>query len=551
VILGFARSQRYEPGTNIEGEQAEDAWLFLLPSLELRRVVLAGRPSPGTRSALLSLGAELVEPARDGVVAALERPTDLLYVGTDRIPHLTRDPEAVAALDRLLAASGSVYLEPSKTATAELGAALDITRTVEVGSSREHLAPDVDSATVRAAWLVPRAPGRPSTRTRLLGRAFRRATVRLRHRSTIEHAGGLVGVTSVRRGAPRATHDRGALLRCDRESPNLLPEYVRAVARACGHQLDDATWALAPPRGYRSQKVVFHLLERAEIVKVTQDPSFNPRLGNEYAALRALETRPLPDPAVAPRALFCGHHAGLLVVGESRLEGVPFRERSSGSAACPVARAALDTLIDLAGVGGTGSGPEAADALAALLEQYRLVHQPSAAHLRFLEEQIERIAEAGTDFACAFSHGDPTTLNILVANEERIGLVDWENAEPDGMPIWDLLHFVHAYAAWSTRLAGRRWTPAVAHDTLFRPSPFHGLLAGVIARYRAVRRLDTELVLPLVFTFWIARALREATRRPPAAVADEHCARLLDRLVTAGETPELVALAHGRAPALT
>jgi PAS domain-containing protein len=550
VILGFARSQRYEPGTNLEGEQAEDAWLFLLPRLELRRVVLAGRPSPGTRSALLALGAELVEPARDGVVAALERPTDLLYVGADWIPHVARDPEAVAALDHLLAASGIVYLEPSSAPTAELGAALNISRTVELGSTREQLESEVEVTDVRAAWLVPRAHGQPSAPRRLIGRALRRATVGLRHPSTIEAADSLIGVTSVRRGTPRGTPDRGVLLRRDRDSPTLLPEYVRAVAHSCGHQLEDATWALASPRGYRSQKVVFHLLERREIVKVTQDTRFNPRLGNEYAALRALESRPLPDPAIAPKPLFCGQHAGLLVVGESRLEGVPFRRRSTGSASCPVARATVDTLIDLATVGGPGSGHEAAAALAALLEQYRHIHQPSSAHVRFLEGQIGRIAEAGNDFACAFSHGDPTTLNILVANDEAIRLVDWENAEPEGLPLWDLLHFVHAFAAWSTRLAGRRWTPAVAEATLFRPSPFRELLAGAIARYRAVRRLESELVPPLVFTFWIARALREATRRPPAAVADEHCARLLDRLVTAGETPELVALAHGRVPAL-
>jgi hypothetical protein len=549
VILGFARSQRYEPGTNLEGEQAEDAWLFLLPSLELRRVVLAGRPSPGTRSAFLALGAELVEPARDGLVAALEQPADLLYVGAEWTARLRRDPEAVLAIDRILAASGAVYLEPPSMTSAELGAALDISRTVELGSG-EQLTAGVEGTAARTAWLVPRAPGPPSAPRRLVSRALRRAAVRLQHGSPIEIAGRLICVTSVRHGAPPATPDVGVLLRSDRESPSLLPEYVRAVARTCGHQLDDATWALAPPRGYRSQKVVFHLRERREIVKVTQDPRFNPRLGNEYAALRALETRPLSDPAIAPKPLFAGHHAGLLVVGESRLDGVPFRTRSVGSATCPVARAALDTLVELARVGGPGSGSEAADALASLLEQYRRIHQPPPTQVRFLEDQIGRVAEAGSDFACAYAHGDPTTLNILVADGGRIGLVDWENAEPEGMPLWDLLHFVHAYAAWCVRLAGRRWTPAVAHATLFRASPFHELLAGAIARYRAVCRLDSELVLPLVFTFWIARALREATRRPPAVVADEHCARLLDRLVTAGETPELVAMAHRRASAL-
>jgi hypothetical protein len=549
VILEFARSQRYEPGTNLEGEQAEDAWLFLLPSLELRRIVLAGPPSPGTRSAFLALGAELVEPARDRVAAALERPTDLLYVKADWIPRLARDPDAVAALDGLLAAAGAVYLEPS-SATAELGTALNISRTVELGSTRDAPRSVGEWSDARAAWLVPSAPGPPPPLWRLLGRVVRRVTVRVRHRSRIEPAGRLVGVTSARRGPPRATSDRGALLRCDPASPDLLPEYVRTVAHACGHELEDATWALAPPRGYRSQKVVFHLVERAEIVKVTQDPRFNPRLGNEYAALRALETRPLPDRAIAPKPLFCGHHAGLLVVGESRLEGVPFRGRSNGSATCPIARAALDTLIELASVGGPGSGHDAADALAVLLEQYRLVHEPPSAHIRLLAEQIGRIAEAGSDFACAFSHGDPTTLNILVARNDRIGLVDWENAEPEGMPLWDLLHFVHAYAAWSTRLAGRRWTPAVAQASLFGSSPYSELLASAIARYRATSGLPSELVPPLVFTFWIARALREATRRPRAAAADEHCARLLDRLVRAGETPELVALARGHAPAL-
>ena len=58
-MLDFTRASSYEPGTNLRGEQADTTWLFILPSLELERVLCVGSPSAGTLATLTPLAGEV------------------------------------------------------------------------------------------------------------------------------------------------------------------------------------------------------------------------------------------------------------------------------------------------------------------------------------------------------------------------------------------------------------------------------------------------------------------------------------------------------------
>jgi Phosphotransferase enzyme family len=544
-MLTFARRQSYEPGSNLEGEQAENVWLFLLPSIELRRVVAVGSPSSGTRISWNALGARVSEATAAELPAVLADGCDLVWIGSPKLSAVAADPAALGALDRFLRAGGSVYVEPSRRAArlvARFAESLAVTTSVELAEARTQQASSSGALHGRAAWFVPRSRvlRSPIVRRvrRILGRLFSRP-------SPASTGGGLIGVDRVREGVSDAASDRGLLVR-GKSAGTQLPEYIRTVARQNGYELDDTRWSIALQRGYRSQKVVFHVPDAGAIVKVTQDARFNHRLQNEYEALRILQQQGLADPSLAPRALFSGSHGRVLVVGESRLAGVPFRDRSDGSPSCRVARAVVDALTVLASAGtGPGGGRHAAEALMALLERHNEIHRPPADHVRFLEDQIGRLVEARDDLHPVFLHGDLTTLNIIV-DGDRIGLVDWENAEPAGLPLWDLLHFVGAYAAWGAQRSGRRWTPRVAQAALLEPSPFHTMLGDAVARYRIATGLPAELIPPLVFTWWMMVALREATRRRPDRVNGGLYARLLARAVAAGETPALRRLAAAR-----
>jgi aminoglycoside phosphotransferase (APT) family kinase protein len=526
LILAFARSQTYEPGSNV-GTRDIEAWIFLLPRLDLDRVISVRAPSPATRRALTSFGAIIEERPVDELTAALERARVAVVAGS-AIERVARDPAAVGALNGFLARGGTVYLEPSQTGRVELATRLGVSSWVQLAPPVPETGRREPAQGLRSAWLVPRTRTRPAP---LIDRV--KSVARLRPAGTSSD----VRLTPTRAAAP-STDRLGVLVR-PASAPG-LPEYVCAVARSCGHDLDSVSdWTMTPPRGYRSQKVVFDTGDQGVIVKLTQDRRFNDRLDNEYSALRELERRDLPglrDGRLAPKPLFRGHHAGLLMVGESRIVGRPFRQRSDGSAACPVARATLDALVMLSTASTeTRSGGDVAEALSDLVEQHARVHKPPPRQLDFLQRQLERFGEQRPAFPSPFSHGDPSTLNVLVADDGGIGLVDWENAEPAGLPLWDLLYFVNAYAAWNAELAGRRWRPEAAREALLQPSPFHTLLRAAVDRYRSAVGLSAALVPPLVFCFWMAFALREATRRPPGRAAEGLYASLLAALVKDGE----------------
>jgi hypothetical protein len=541
-MLAFARRQSYEPGTNLQGEQAENVWLFLLPQLSLERVVFVGKSTSGTRIGCEALAAHVRDTAADELAEAVSGGCDLVWIAPGALPAMLADRNAVMALDAVLLGGGSVYLEPSgqtpRPAT-QLGELLGVSASVEFGMSHAQVGGEADERARRAAWLVPRARPPKSMLSRQLARAVRRVAPGSGSAPTGER---LLAVSRVFEGMTETSRDHGVLLRSEGAALG-PPEYIRRIAGEFGYELDGTRWSVTLQRGYRSQKVVFHFPELGQIVKVTQDARFNHRLANEYEALRVLETRQLADPSVVPRALYSALHGRVLVVGESRLDGAPFRERSTGSPTCPHASAVINALIDLSGAGAGADGRrEAADALATLLKRHDEVHRPPAAHIGFLERQIARLAEAESAIRPVFLHGDLTTLNVLV-DGEQIRLVDWENAEPAGLPLWDVVHFVGAYAAWAAERAGRRWTARSAQETLLEPSPFHAMLARAVTRYRAATALPAQAVTPLVFTWWMVMALREATRRPSGAANEGLYARLLFRAVDAGETPGLAQLA--------
>jgi hypothetical protein len=542
-MLEFAAAQEYEPASNLAGDQAEGVWLFLLPSLHLEKVVCVGVPLAGTRRAWEALGARVVVTTASALTGAVAN-CDLVWIAGGALSAVSEAPGAVAALDSVLADGGSVYVDSSRRtarAARELANALAVSGVVEVAPVPHPRGAIASAPDGRYAWLIPHD-------RRHRWRRFEQALGLLTGGRVGRVSSGearTVSISRVAPGPPEVGAEQGLLFLGGAASAQ-LPEYVREAASGSGHDLDGARWSVTLPRGYRSQKVVFHVPDRGAIVKVTQDPRFNRRLENEYEALRGLGEIGLRDPSLAPRALFSTTHGALLVVGETRLEGVPFRDRSDGTPACPVARSVLGALTDLASAGrGPAGGQHAAEILATLVRRHADIHSPPAAHLRFLERQLETLA-AETSLQPVFLHGDPTTFNVLVAGE-RISLVDWENAELAGLPLWDVLHFVTAYANWGMERRRRRWTPTAAYATLLEPSPFHTMLAEAIQRYRAAVGVPAELVGPLLFTWWMVLALREATRLPAANVAGGFYARLLSRAIAAGETPALRNLASSRA----
>jgi hypothetical protein len=339
--------------------------------------------------------------------------------------------------------------------------------------------------------------------------------------------------------APLARHVARTGWLVGAQAPGDPPEYVRAIASRAGIDLAGLRVALSAPGRYASRKVVLFFFERAAdkprlVVKLTRDGAWNARLENEYRSLQRLAGLGRAFENRAPRALFLGRHGGLAVVGESALDGVPLGERTRGTADCPVGRAAIDWLVDLgaASTGRASAEPAAlADALDRLLARFVEIYAPSDAERGFLGDQIRLLGKQSEPIPLVFQHGDPGVWNAIWTRAGRVAFLDWEAAEPEGVPLWDLFYFLRSYGIQATPSRGRRdWLEKSSRHFL-GSGDLHSLFARAVRRAAAASRLPSGLVGPLFFTCWMHRALKESTRLQGRALEQGRYLGLLRLLV--------------------
>lgn len=323
-----------------------------------------------------------------------------------------------------------------------------------------------------------------------------------------------------------------------------LPAYVQTLAQADGLTLADFGWGLAARGDYSSRKLLFFLFKREQsggakakpattptyVVKMVRDPIFNARLENEVSALRALYAHGVGDRETLPQVVFAGHHAGLAIVGESAVDGVPFRQRTQLSADCPYANAATTWFTELAVATATplaATPVQVAATLQLLLTQFAVIYQLSPTHLAFLTKQLATLQRSQAPFPLVFQHGDPGTWNLLVTPSGRVAVLDWEAAEAQGMPLWDLFYFLRSYAVGVAQHQGVHNSLQGFTQQLLTPTALRRRVADVTHTYAERIGLASDTIAPLFYTCWVHRALKEATRLTPAQLENGHYVNLL------------------------
>ena len=598
-MLDITLASEFVPGTNIKGEVAGANWLFLLPTIELDRVVCFGAPGSATLLALSRMIAEVVvcaeRPALEQV-GALGRAHQLRNVrlltdtqalpqasvalvliagqaalasfgaGSDKVSELLRimRPDAVlyleqpglitgkrdqAAVRRLTAALGlptRLWLTPlggeMHTAIPEhdqVAASYFLrygltSRSVNLGTLKRAVRGYSQGAPAPAQGSAARPPAGPSRPRRGLKAQMKRAarTTLVSVYNQVQHV--FDGAEQRLQGSSmlgELTRRYGLILSHHEDEPRGgPPRYLREIARAAGVPIDQHRWGLSARGEYSSRKVLVFLFDRNSaqpeyIVKMTRDPALNLRLENEYQALRRLADKGIGDDQTLPQAVFLGHHNRLAVVGETIVAGVPFEQRSSGAPDCPYMRNAADWLTDMsvATVDWSSATPEqAADVLGQLWRQFAAIYPLTPAQRGFIDEQLATLAHSTAAFPVVFQHGDPGTWNIWVTPSDRTAFLDWEAAEAQGMPLWDLLYFIRTYGAWSARATTSGDVTKGFVDQFLTSSPFNRLMAEAIARYCERVGLAPELVEPLFYTCWMHRGLKEATRLTAAQLSRGH-----------------------------
>jgi hypothetical protein len=565
TVLSRSIASELIVGSNRRGEVSGAGWLYVLPRLSFERIVCVGAPAVASLAALVAAGTSvtIIEPserarrrlegavrsagwtanvrtARDDSSLSDATPIDLLVVGAGQLTGAGR-ARVGRLLDRL-AVDGVAFLPGDVRRSASVvptdRSTLALALTPVRGEVRSAV-PAQDAAmrgTIRRLGLQGSALPHPRL-TALAGRISSRT--RWLRPSTGRTDDGKSRRTALLVGNPADTSGD-------------VPRYVRDLALAEGHDLSGWGWGIAARGDYDSQKVLILLrppgaASPTGLVKVTRSRRHSARLENEGRALERLTSLPIAA-ARAPEPWFAGRHADRALLAESAIEGEPFTSRARWSADCPHLADAIGWLTEL-GVATRQPVPAGvvAASLLALLERYEAIHRPMASESAALHDRFAALARIDDPIPTVFQHGDPGIWNLLVDPAGRTVFLDWEAAEPDGLPLWDLLYLFRSYAVATSRRAGTRDRLAAASHHLLDASPLGDQLVRSVERYRQQVGVPAGAVEALIYGCWVHRSLKEATRMAPERLAEGQFVRLIRRMLKDPNAPTLDRLVGARA----
>jgi aminoglycoside phosphotransferase len=465
---------------------------FLLPDPRLESVAILGEPAADLLESLRTLGARVrvLEPGNRGPEPDAGRHGLVLAPGASR--------SLLARAHGLLRPGGHLYVEARRGRAPGLVAAArrlglhvamhwhwpDFARALEI-------APLEDPGPLRHAF--SRRRSRRSSRARAwLGRGLTRL-------GALPRFAPCVSLLACRDGAGEAPSS-GALrfLEANRERLDLA-----------GHGLHGPLASLlVTPRFRASRHVVFLVSARAgeSPVLVAKLPRFAEvaALAREASNLRAVQER-RGRPSI-PRVIAfeaCGDRPILVetALAGSALDGAAVRRdlepwcRTVGAWLVELGRSSPPTFLEPAALDRLVEGP--LDALARLASL-------SSGEARAIEHTRTVAARLrGLPIPAAFEHGDFSPPNVLRLREGGIGVLDWEVAEPRGLPAADLFFFL-TWVAW----ARERATSSEARRRAFERA-FFGADAWArpfVLAYARELELPREALAPLFVLGW-ARAV--------------------------------------------
>lgn len=150
----------------------------------------------------------------------------------------------------------------------------------------------------------------------------------------------------------------------------------------------------------------------------------------------------------------------------------------------------------------------------------RLVEQPlhrfvescplAAEEQGWLGETLERVG-ALRDVALAgvFEHGDLSPPNILRLSGGGLGVLDWELAEPDGLPAIDLFFFLSYVAFARSRARSTAAYVRAFHQAFFERRAW---TRPYVLAYARQHQIPTEALTPLFLACWVLYMARLVSR---------------------------------------
>ncbi|MCX6044535.1 MAG: aminoglycoside phosphotransferase family protein [Chloroflexi bacterium] len=280
----------------------------------------------------------------------------------------------------------------------------------------------------------------------------------------------------------------------------------------------DLACVMATPRFRASSHVIFFILAAKQstpilVVKAPRLPGDHARLDLEATNLKRVHNVRMGGFTSIPRLIAYEDYAEHRLLIETAMPGETMSFRLRSELAEPYVQAATDWLIELHQA---TAKPRISDAhwyddlLGNLAQQFVASVPLSSEELRRVEqtELLIRGIRAGR-IPQVFEHGDLGPVNIMVTKTGELGVVDWELAEPGGLPAVDLFFLLTlASPAWRRAKRGSDYVTAF-HETFFGPKAW---ARPYIKRYVASMALAPELLNPLFVLCWSRYVMRLVTR---------------------------------------
>ncbi|MGN6167550.1 MAG: phosphotransferase [Solirubrobacteraceae bacterium] len=240
------------------------------------------------------------------------------------------------------------------------------------------------------------------------------------------------------------------------------------------------------------------------VVKFARVLESEPSLTREAYVLRMLEQE---RPAVhgIPRVLGTARRAGALALVETAVHGSALMSALTPATFPPLAALVTRWLVELAG---------SSERHARSDWWTRLVAEP----LEMFERQFGSVVGDGVitkaherlsalqSLPVAFEHRDCSPWNIVLTRRGAPGLLDWESAEPRGLPALDLIYFLTT-SAFVLDAALDQGTTREAYARLLDSSTASGRVAAdCLASYCRELDLDPAVSSPLRLLTWIVHS---------------------------------------------
>jgi hypothetical protein len=295
-----------------------------------------------------------------------------------------------------------------------------------------------------------------------------------------------------------------------------------AVARAPGrpHSADEIDALLPAPQswglltgGKRSINKVVGLpfvegrSEPPVVVKFARVEEVEAELDREAQVLRLLEIERPEVPGI-PRMRATGRRAGRRALAESSVNGRPLLDALTPTTFGDLAERVTQWLIELAG---RDAPQPARDWRSRLVENpldefersYANVLEPGDA------PRARRVLEGLGELPQVCEHRDCSPWNVVLTGSGGPALLDWESAEPRGLPALDLIYFL-TNAAFVLDGALESGRTREAYAQLLDPNSPHGHVAAqCIVEYSSRLGLDHDSLGRLRLLCWIVHSRSE------------------------------------------